>query len=247
VSRQAKGIFIIGTDTEVGKTLIAAGLVVALQDRGIDVGVMKPLESGALCFESAPIPQDAFYLREIAGVQDDLDLVNPYCFQAPLAPGVAAEQEGVEVDLQRIKGAYDEIKGRHQFMVVEGAGGLLVPIAKDTLLPKLIKLLNLPLLVVARSNLGTINHTLLTLSYCQQEGLEVIGTVINKSNPDADPAEENNPRYITQFGRASVWGSFPYLKDYAGVKGNRDFLAQLFTQHIDMDGLLKKLGLTYAS
>jgi dethiobiotin synthetase len=240
----AKGVFITGTDTEVGKTLIAAGMVVALQDQGIDVGVMKPLESGALCFESAPIPRDAFYLREIAGVQDDLGLVNPYCFQAPLAPGVAAEQEGVKVDLQRIKEAYEELKGRHQFMVVEGAGGLLVPIAKDTLLPELIKLLDLPLLVVARSSLGTINHALLTLSYCQREGLEVIGTVINKSNPDADPAEESNPQYITQFGTVPLWGSFPYLRDYAGVKGNRDFLIQLFTQHIDMEGLLQRLGLS---
>jgi dethiobiotin synthetase len=243
VSKQAKGIFITGTDTEVGKTLIAAGLVVALQDHGIDVGVMKPLESGALCFESAPIPKDAFYLREIAGVQDELDLINPYCFRAPLAPGVAAEQEGVEVDLEQIKKAYEELKGRHQFMVVEGAGGLLVPIAKGTLLPELIKLLNLPLLVVARSSLGTINHTLLTLAYCQQEGLEVMGTVINKSRLDADLAEEGNPRYITQFGRTSVWGTFPYLRDYAGVKGNRDFLAQLFTQHIDIEGIVKRLSL----
>jgi dethiobiotin synthetase len=243
----AEGVFITGTDTEVGKTLIAAGLVVALQDQGIDVGVMKPLESGALSFESAPIPRDAFYLREIAGVQDNLDLINPYCFQPPLAPGVAAEQEGVEVDLEQIKKAYEELKGSHQFMVVEGAGGLLVPIAKGTLLPELIKLLDLPLLMVARSSLGTINHTLLSLAYCQQEGIEVIGTIINKSNPDADPAEENNPQYITQFGKAPLWGSLPYLKDYAGVKGNRDFLAQIFSQHIDMEGLLKRLGLTYTS
>jgi dethiobiotin synthetase len=240
----ADGVFITGTDTEVGKTLIAAGLAVALQDQGIDVGVMKPLESGALCFESAPIPRDAFYLKEIAGVQDDLDLINPYCFQATLAPGVAAEQEGVEVDLQRIKGAYEELKGRHEFMVVEGAGGLLVPIAKGTLLPELIKVLDLPVLLVARSSLGTINHALLSLLCCQREGLEVVGIVINKSTPDADPAEESNPHYITQFGRASVWGTFPYLRDYAGVKGNRDFLAQFFTQHIDMEGLLNKLGLT---
>ena len=244
MSRQAKGIFIIGTDTEVGKTLIAAGLVVALQDRGIDVGVMKPLESGALCFESAPIPRDAFYLKEISGVQDALDLINPYCFQAPLAPGVAAEQEGIEVNLQRIKKTYEELKGRHQFMVVEGAGGLLVPIAKGTLLPELIKVLNLPLLLVARSSLGTINHALLSLSYCQQEGLDVVGIVINKSTPDADPAEESNPRHITHFGKAPVWGSFPYLRDYAGVKGNRGFLAQLFAQHIDIGGLLKRLGLS---
>jgi dethiobiotin synthetase len=240
----ADGIFITGTDTEVGKTLIAAGLVVALQDQGVDIGVMKPLESGALSFESAPIPRDAFYLKEIAGVNDGLDLINPYCFKPPLAPGVAAEQEGVEVDLQRIKGAYEELKGRHQFMVVEGAGGLLVPIAKDTLLPELIKLLDLPLLVVARSSLGTINHTLLTLSYCQQEGLDVVGLIISKSTPEADLSEEKNPAIIKQFSGVPLLGSLPFLKDYAGVKGNRGFLAQLFTEHIDIEGLLKRLDLT---
>jgi dethiobiotin synthetase len=244
ISMGTAGIFIAGTDTEVGKTLIAAGLAVALQDQGIDVGVMKPLESGAPSFESTPIPRDAFYLKEIADIQDDLELINPYCFQAPLAPGVAAEREGVEVDLQRIKSAYEELKGRHQFMVVEGVGGLLVPIAKGTLLPELIKLLDLPLLVVARSALGTINHTLLTLSYCQGEGLNVVGMVINKSTPDADPAEASNPHLIAQFSRTPVWGPFPYLRDYVGVKGNRDFLAQLFTQHIDMEGFIKRLGLT---
>ena len=104
MSKKAGGVFITGTDTGVGKTLIAAGLAVVLQDQGIDVGVMKPLESGAPCFESTPIPRDAFYLKEIAGVQDDLDLINPYRFQAPLAPEVAAEKEGVEIDLQRITG-----------------------------------------------------------------------------------------------------------------------------------------------
>lgn len=243
MSKKENGIFITGTDTEVGKTLIAAGLVVALQDQGIDVGVMKPLESGAPSFESTPIPRDAFYLKEIAGVQDDLDLINPYRFQAPLAPGVAAEKEGVEVDLQRITEAYKELKGRHGFMVVEGAGGLLVPIAKGALWPELIKLLGLPLLVVARASLGTINHTLLTLSYCQQEGLAVKGLIISKSTPDADPSEGNNPQVITQFSTVPVLGSFPYLRDHAGVKGNRDFLAQIFTQHIDIKKLVAELGL----
>jgi len=243
MSRKAEGVFITGTDTEVGKTLIAAGLVVALQDQGVDVGVMKPLESGAPSFESTPIPRDAFYLKEIAGVQDDLDLINPCCFQAPLAPGVAAEKEGVEVDLQWITKAYEELKGRHHFMVVEGAGGLLVPIAKGTLFPELIKLLGLPLIVVARASLGTINHTLLTLSHCQQEGLAVKGLIMSKSTPDTDPSEGNNPQVIAQFSGVPILGSFPYLKDYAGVKGNRDFLAQIFTQHIDMERLLKELEL----
>lgn len=245
MSRQADGVFIIGTDTGVGKTLIAAGLVAVLKEQGIDVGVMKPLESGAPFFESALIPRDAFYLKEIAGVQDDLDLINPYCFQALLAPGVAAEQAGVAVDLQRIKGMFDKLRDRHQFMVLEGAGGLLVPIAKGVLLPELIKLLGLSVIVVARSSLGTINHTLLSLSYCQQEGLDVKGLIINKTTPDADPAEESNPRVIAQFSAVPFFGTFPYVKGYADIKGNRAFLAEVFTQHIDVKKLLKQLGLIW--
>jgi dethiobiotin synthetase len=243
MSVRADGVFITGTDTGVGKTLIAAGLVTALKEQGIDVGVMKPLESGAPPFGSVPIPRDALYLKEIAGVHDDLDLINPYCFQAPLAPSIAAEKEGVEVDLQKIQVQYEELKGRHQFMVVEGAGGMLVPIAQGVLLPELIKLLGLPLLLVARSSLGTINHTLLSLFYCQEEGLEVMGLIMSKSTPDADPSEASNAQVVAQFSGVPVLGSFPYLRDYAGVKENRAFLAQLFTEHIDMEKLLQGLGL----
>ena len=243
MSMKADGIFITGTDTGVGKTIIAAGLVSALKERGIDVGVMKPLESGAPSFGSAPIPRDAVYLREIAGVHDDLNLINSYCFQAPLAPGVAAEKEGVKVDLQRIKVQYDQLKGSHQFMVVEGAGGLLVPIAQGVLLPELIKLLDLPLLLVARSSLGTINHTLLSLYYCQQEGLEVKGVIMSKSIAEADPSEASNAQVIAECSAVPLLGTFPYLRDYAEVKGNRVFLTQIFTEHMDMEKLLQRLDL----
>ena len=241
---KAEGIFIIGTDTGVGKTLVACGLVAALKERGIDVGVMKPLESGTPCFESAPMPQDALTLKEIAGAGDELEEINPYCFQTPVAPGIAAEQAGIEIDLQRIKKSYDGLKQRHQFMVVEGAGGLLVPIAKGVLLPELIRLLGLPIIVVARSTLGTINHTLLTISYCQQQGLECAGFIISKATQDADPSEASNPQVIAQFSNVPFLGTVPYLRDHARIKGNRAFLAQIFTEHIDIQGLLKQLDLT---
>jgi dethiobiotin synthetase len=243
IAMKAEGIFIIGTDTGVGKTLVACGLIAALREQGIDVGVMKPLESGAPCFESAPIPQDALTLKEIAGTGDDLGEINPYCFQAPLAPGMAAEQAGVEIDLKRIKKVYDRLKGRHQFMVVEGAGGLLVPIAEKVLLPELIRLLGLPIIVVARSGLGTINHTLLTLSYCQQQGLACAGFIISKANQDADPSEAGNPQVIEQYSNVPFLGTVPYLRDHARIKGNRAFLAQIFNEHIDIAGLLKRLDL----
>jgi len=240
----SEGIFIIGTDTGVGKTLVACGLIAALKERGINIGVMKPLESGAPCFASAPMPQDALTLKEIAGASDDLAEINPYCFQPPVAPGIAAEQAGIEIDLKRIKRSYDGLKQRHQFMVVEGAGGLLVPIAKGVLLPELIKLLKLPVIVVARSGLGTINHTLLTLSYCQQQGLACAGFIISKASQDADPSEASNPQVIAQYSNVPFLGTVPYLRDHARITGNRAFLAQIFNEHIDVAGLLKRLDLT---
>ena len=243
MSPRADGIFITGTDTGVGKTIIAAGLVAALKDRGIDVGVMKPLESGGPSFGSAPIPRDAIYLKEIAGVHDDLSLINVYCFRGALAPGVAAEQEGVKIDLERIRGQYEELKGRHQFMVVEGAGGLLVPIAQGVFLPDLIQLLDLSVILVARTSLGTINHTLLSLYYCQQEGLAVKGVIMSKSTPEADPSESSNAQVIAECSAVPLLGTFPYLKDYAAVKDNRVFLAQIFSEHMDMEKLLERLGL----
>jgi dethiobiotin synthetase len=127
--------------------------------------------------------------------------------------------------------------------VVEGAGGLLVPVAEGVLLPELIKLLELPLILVARSSLGTINHILLSLFYCQEEGLEVKGVIMSESTPDADPSEESNAQVVAQFSGVPVLGSLPYLRDYAGVKGNRTFLAQIFTEHMDMEKLLQRLDL----
>lgn len=239
----ASGLFVTGTDTAVGKTLVAAGLVALLKERGFDVGVMKPLESGAPSFGSTPIPRDAVYLKEIAGVNDDLSLINPYCFHSPLAPAVAAKREGVKVDLERIASAFAQLNGLHPIMVVEGAGGLLVPIAEGRLLPDLIKMLQLPILVVARSTLGTINHTLLTLEYCRREMIPVLGVILSKSTPDPDPSEEENAELIATIGCIPVLGTIPYLRDCAGVKGNRTFLSEIIVQHIDTKKLFAALGL----
>ncbi len=213
----------------------------ALQDRGFDVGVMKPLESGASRFAETLIPSDAYYLKEITGVSDDLELVNTYCFEPALAPGVAAERLGVEVDLQRIRENFFKLKDLHQLVVVEGAGGLLVPIARTILLPELIALLQLPILLVVRASLGTINHTLLTVSYCQQRGLRILGIIINRSSRDADPSEDSNAEVIARFTDVPIFGTFPYLRDYAGIKGNRDFLSQIFSEHIAVDSLIERL------
>jgi len=154
------GVFVTGTDTGVGKTVVATALVTALRERGVDVGVMKPCETGV----GPDGPLDALALAAAAGEPDPIDAVCPWPLPVPAAPSVAAALAGRPLDLDAIGRAYRALAGRHAFTVVEGAGGLLVPIHEEASMADLAAGLDLPLLVVVRTALGTINHTLLTLA-----------------------------------------------------------------------------------
>lgn len=206
-----RGVFITGTDTGVGKTMVGGILAAGLRARGVDVGVMKPLESGCCRQNGRLQPQDALLLKEMAGVDDDIDLICPYCFEQPLAPGIAAEREGVEIDLARIVRAYEELKRLHEVIIVEGAGGVLVPVTAGLLAPDLMRVFGLPLLVVARARLGTINHTLLTINEARRLSLEVMGVVLNQDDPVPDPASESNAQILERFLTVPIIGKVPYF------------------------------------
>jgi dethiobiotin synthetase len=169
------GVFVTGTDTGVGKTVVACALAERLRARGLDVGVMKPIETGV----GPQGPLDAIALAEAAAVDDAIELVCPVRLALPAAPQVAARQEGREVDVAAIRSVYDALRARHALMVVEGAGGLLVPIGAGYAMADLARDLGLPLVVVASGRLGTINHTLLTLEACSTRRLPVAGVVVS--------------------------------------------------------------------
>ena len=180
-----RGLFITGTDTGVGKTFVSCALARGLRAAGVDVGVMKPIETGV----PAEGPEDARALRLAAGVDDPLDLICPVRFPLPASPEAAARAEGQTVSLAPIHDAFDSLARRHRFMLVEGAGGLLVPIDAHTDMADLARRLDLPLLLVARAGLGTVNHTRLTLEAAEARGLEVFGVVISHSaakEPEGD-------------------------------------------------------------
>ncbi len=217
----AKGIFVTGTDTGVGKTVVAAALAGLLKAEGVDVGVMKPVQSGGVRENGRLISEDARFLSKAAGVVDEPGLVNPYCLEPPLSPNVAARVSGVEIDPTAITTAFRELAGRHDLIVVEGAGGLLVPISDDFLIADLIVALGLPILVVARPNLGTINHTLLTIRCARHMGIKPIGTVINGYRDDAAGlAERTSPDEIERLSGLPIIGILPYLPsvDVAGAR-----------------------------
>lgn len=182
------GVFVTGTDTGVGKTLVACAIARALRTRGVGVGVLKPAETGA----GPAGPLDALALRAAAGCNDPLDDVCPEARALPAAPAVAGEAEGRPIDLGRIRSAYARLRARHEVLVVEGAGGLLVPLTVSFSMADLAAELGLPLLVVARGALGTVNHTLLTLEVAAARGLGVAGVVVSHGPAALSAADARN-------------------------------------------------------
>lgn len=207
-----KGIFITGTDTGVGKTFIGGAITFGLKRKGIDCGIMKPLQSGAIRRGGNLISQDARILMEAADIKDEISLVNPYRFKAPLAPSLAAKMEDKTVSPKKIIGAFDILSGRHQFMVVEGAGGLFVPISKEYLMKDLILDLDLPILIVCRLGLGTINHALLTVEVARNAGIEIAGVIFNQTEKKPITiCERTNPKVISDLSGVSCLGKIRYM------------------------------------
>ncbi len=191
-----EGLFVTGTDTGVGKTFVARGIASALRARGRRVGVLKPIETG--CGGTLDRrPADALALRAAAGSTLPLDRICPYRLDAPLAPDVAARLQDVRIDPAVIAAAFRALDRDHDVTLVEGAGGLLVPIVERYSMADLARDLGLPLLVVVDSKLGAINHTLLTLEAAAARGLAVRGYVLNHAAA-ADEAAATNASVLAR-------------------------------------------------
>lgn len=209
-----KGFFITGTDTGVGKTIIAGALIKVLGFLGLKTSGMKPIECGCAREGNVLIPSDGMFLKNIAQMQEHVTQVTPCCFESPLAPLPASEIEQKNISVRDIKKAYYSLRAQYDAVIVEGIGGLMVPLKTNYFLVDLAKELGLPLIVVAKPGLGSINHTMLTVNYALKEGLEVAGVIINYSNPpEGSLAEETNPQLLKQICPVPLIGIFPYLKN----------------------------------
>jgi dethiobiotin synthetase len=209
----ARGLFVTGTDTGVGKTVVSCALIRGLRERGVDAGAMKPIETGV----GPEGPLDAIALRDAAGAGDPLEDVCPQWFALPAAPCAAAEAEGRRVDLDAIRLAFDRIAARRDLVVVEGAGGLLVPIQDGETMADLARALGLPLLIVARAALGTINHTLLTLEATAARSLPLIGVVISHAGGVLSSADAANLAALRDELGDRLIGEIPPLESGARV------------------------------
>jgi dethiobiotin synthetase len=233
--------FVTGTDTGVGKTHISACLSAFLSERKrLSVGVMKPFESGLVRRDKDDLPWDAICLKEASGSTDDLDMISPYTFEAPLAPEVAAKMDDVTIDLDIVDKIYRNIVQRHDAVVVEGAGGVLVPITPHFFYIDLMKRWGVSVVVVSRLGLGTINHTLLTCNYLLTHGVKITGVILNDTGGLGDLASRTNPEVLKRYLPVPVLGIFPHRSSLLQGRINRKLLADAFAENIDTDLLLER-------
>jgi dethiobiotin synthetase len=177
---------------------------------------MKPVESGCAREGDALIPADGNFLKEASGVDEPIENITPVRFEEPLAPWVAAERQGTHIDLQVIGEKFKELSERYDALVVEGIGGLMVPIKRDYFVSDIAADLALPMVIVASAQLGTINHTLLTVEHALRNGLEVAGLVFNHPvKPEGTIAEETNPDSIAKLTPVPIIGVMPFVEGRA--------------------------------
>jgi dethiobiotin synthetase len=233
------GIFVTGTDTGVGKTLVAATLAAYLRDSGYRVGVMKPAETGCQEIDGQLFPEDAIRLKEASGCGEPLEKICPYRLPEPLAPSIAAERAGVKIDVDYLLGLYGEISGKHDITLVEGAGGLMVPLLPSYTYADFARLLKLPTIVVAANKLGAINHLLLTLEHANCKGLSVLGYVLNRVSNENSLAADTNREVLSSLTGLQCLGELSYTEM---AETRKQFPLDEFEKEFDFRLIARFLG-----
>jgi dethiobiotin synthetase len=225
------GIFVTGTDTGVGKTVVAAGIAGALRRDGIDVGVMKPIATG--------IPQkngfksyDSELLAKVSGSTDPESEINPVFFPLEASPLTASKMLNKDIKLENVFSAFQRLTSKHEFLVVEGIGGVMVPLKQNYFVIDMIKEMGLPVLIVSRAALGTLNHTLLTVKVCKDYGLDVTGIVVNGAQ-DGNIIEKTIGETIRELTGIFVIGTIPFVN---AIDANN--IVDLVSKHVKYDLLI---------
>ncbi|RDJ31051.1 MAG: dethiobiotin synthase [Crenarchaeota archaeon] len=202
-----KSYFFTGTDTDVGKTVITAGFARAFSNRGFDIGVMKPFAAGKI-HNSKFQSEDAELLAKAAKVRDPEELINPQFFPIPASPYTASLNLNVNVNLELIHSKFKELMKMHDYLLVEGMGGIMTPILQNYYVADLIRDFNLSTIIVTRTKIGTINHSIMTIDKCKNYGLDIKGIIINNFDYDGYPTSELK-RDLESLTDVSVLGIIP--------------------------------------
>ena len=239
-----RGIFITGTDTGIGKTTVTAALLSRLRRRGHDAVPMKPVQTGCLHGPHGLVASDTEFCLSMAALApspDEAALMTPYCFEPACSPHLAAERAASHIDLSRIVKDFETLATLHEAVLVEGAGGLLVPLSDEAMMSDLMARLDLPVLLVAKPGLGTLNHTLLSVEAMRNRELQVCAIVTVSCEPDRDLlVQEDNAQTLARLTELPVLGPVPFMSAVAeGTIDPREFEA--LTGHI-ADAALSSAG-----
>ena len=212
-----EGLFITGTDTDVGKTVLTSCLLAAMRHRGVNAVPMKPIQTGCEQIDGRLRAPDLDFCLRAAGMTGDIapyDSMCPYRFVPACSPHLAARQAGTPIDTDRITSEFESLRRQFEIILVEGAGGILVPLGEETMTIDLVKQLDLRVVVATRPGLGTLNHTLLTLFYLREHGARIAGVVFMETKPTTwGDIECDNRATIESLGRVPILGTVPYLHD----------------------------------
>ena len=227
-----KSLFITGTDTDVGKTYITAGLAVTLRKMGIDIGIMKPFAAGT-AQKKGYKSEDVEILSNAAQVNDPENLVNPQFFRIPASPYTAWKTLKIKPKISSVISSFKKLSKLHEMLLVEGMGGIMTPILKDYFVTDLIKEMKIPAILVTRTRVGTVNHTIMTVKMCEKYRIPVKGIIVNDFDSDGYKTKELI-RDLKNLTRVPILGTIPFIKDMSDSS-----MYKIFKKNLNMKLILK--------
>jgi dethiobiotin synthetase len=228
-------IFVTGTDTGIGKTFVTAGLAAVMQSLGYKAGVYKPIQSGAEVKNGFLVSPDLAYVKKLDFYVETL---STYLLKTPAAPAIAAEREGVKINMASVTREFLTLKQSCDVVLVEGAGGLLVPVTKQETMADVAKQLDIPVVIIARPDLGTINHTLLTINQAKASGLDIAGVIINRYPAGTkDIAVRTAPGLIEEYSGVNILGIVPNISSFSSIKPGE--IINIFVNCVDVEKIFR--------
>lgn len=238
----AKGIFIVGTDTDVGKTVVTAGILHVLRSNGYNATYFKAALSGALEVGSELVPGDAILALEVSNLEEDYENITPYVYKVAVSPHLAAKLENKPIKIDKIREKYDYLKEKYDYVIAEGSGGIVCPLIDDEsgvyALENLIVDLNMSVIIVARAGVGTINHTVLTVKYIESLGINIKGIIIN--NFIENLLCNDNIKMIEKLTKVPIIAKFGQIENVVGnmvqdirINAEKDFDVNIIEKCMD--------------
>lgn len=238
-----KGIFITGTGTDVGKTVVSAGIVYALKSKGFNVVYFKGALSGAIEKDGELIPGDTCFVKEFADLKEELNNMTPYIYKTPVSPHLAGRIEGNPIKREVVLKAFNKLRSRYEYIVAEGAGGLIVPLNyQNYYVYNMIKDLNMSAIIVADSGLGTIHNTTATVMCARDLGIEVSGIIMNNFDEN-NICHKDNKKIIEDICEIPIIATIPKIENMISEKIDFGSMREVFDRvdWINLLDIMKKI------